>query len=59
MWWVIDVVILAIFSIHLGNWVADKLYESGWFRYEYMRDFRGLCVLVVGVISVFYLAIKP
>ena len=59
IWWIIEVFILTVFSIHSGSWVAKRLYENGWFRYERMEDVKVLSIVVVGIISLIFLAIRP
>ncbi len=58
MWLIVDVIIMFVFSVTLGNWMAGKLYIHGWFGYERMKYVKAFCALIAGIISVFYLVIR-
>ena len=59
MWWIAEVFVLAVFSIHSGNWIAKQLYYRGWFDYYNMDNAKAICLSLVGILSILYLVFKP
>lgn len=54
MGWIIDITVLAVFSIATGSWIANKLYEHSLFKYEYLREVKVLSIIIIGILSCIY-----
>lgn len=58
MWWIIDVAILATFSIMAGNRIGDELYVHFGIPYSALKDIKLAFVAVMGVLSALYMAFR-